>query len=913
MTSPTTPPAPLAIPAITEEDDTIAAALKYAGAGWYVLPVSRASKHAGSVLGKGWPAKSSRDPEEIVSWFAGSDDSLALHVGRSGAVAFDVDHPEHTPDALSRAIVLTAPPYQSTRAGIPGRGHYMFTVPEGRKLGNGTGGLGKGWGDVRGLNGIVIVAPSVHEKADQGARYLWEATGIVPELPAFVADLLRDTGDASDAATDEQVRRFLDQYTASARPELLNGIMTQFANALATGSRHEAVVQTTANALREAAAGMYPARLAAGRIFSAFADAMATSRDGQERTRSKDSARGEFLGVLAWSIGQLTEADIQATRASLDTRLPREDNSREAFESLIADDPVAAPAAPSPAVEPAPVVRLVEAAPVTPEPAASPPVEPTALFPERPSIQINHEPAAILAIGEAIQNRSLPETFVRAGLVVQVNDVSGGILDGTATQKAVSLIGPHTLKRLLAEHAEVYKTKATAGGGTVSIPASPTVDTCKSVLSSTSWPGLPPLLSLISAPAIRPSGTVLQVPGYDPDTGLYYAPHDTIPLVPDVPDVVDVRNARNFVVDFVLADFPWATPGDRANFIALLVSPILRPYIGGLIPLGAISAADRGSGKTLLADIIGTLYGVTVRPWVSDDNELRKAITATLMGSSSVVVLDNVSEYDQVDAPSLAKLLTSPAWDDRILGRSEEARLVNDRLWLVTGNNIKFGGDIAQRTVLVHLDPDCPRPDLRSGFLIPDLDEWLENPDNRAKLLHALLVLARAWIVAGAPKADLAMRSFRRWARATGGFLAFHNIPGFLSNSSELEQQDDEAVQWAHFLTAWFDRYGTAVKNSTELRQGAQPAPSVFGPADDPWNGAFITRADGTLPTATGLGKMLASRRSRYFGELVLRGVFDKKRKTWFYHVERHGETDAPAPLAADKGVDDDARFRDSA
>jgi hypothetical protein len=900
----------LSIPTVTEDDDAIAAGLKYAAAGFYVLPVSRASKHAGSVLGKGWPAKSSRDPEEIVSWFAGTDDSLALHMGRSGAVAFDIDHPEHTPQALSQAIITANPPYQSTRAHTPGRGHYLFAVPEGRTLGNGTGGLGKGWGDVRGLNGIIIVAPSAHEKADQGARYQWDTTGPLPVLPPYVADLLRDAGYASDAATDAQVRAFLDQHTASARPELLNGIMTQFATALATGSRHEALVLSTAGALREAAAGMYPARVAASRIFSAFAEAMAVSRDGQERTRSKDSARAEFLGVLAWSIGQLTEADIQATRASLNARLPREDNSRESFEALIADpDPAPREEEADDVAPPVPPVRLVDTGA-----APTPPAGTSPLLDERPSIQINHEPDAILAITDTIQAGAIPETYVRAGLLVQVVEVSGGQLDTTTPQHAVTPISPDSLRRLLAQHADVYRTKATSSGGSVVIPASPGVATCKAVLTATSWPGLPPLLSLIGAPALRPDGTILQNPGYDPATGLYYAPQGTtIPPVPDVPDVIDIRNARNFLVNLVLADFPWASPGDRANFIALLISPILRPYIGGLIPLGAISAADRGSGKTLLADIIGTLYGATVRPWVPNDDELRKAITATLMKSSAVTVFDNVGEYDAVDAPSLAKLLTSPAWDDRILGRSEEARLINDRLWLVTGNNIKFGGDIAQRTVLVHLDPDCPRPDLRTGFLIPDLDEWLENPDNRAKLLHALLVLARAWIVAGAPKADHAMRSFRRWARSTGGFLAFHNIPGFLTNTSELEQQDDEAAQWAHFLTAWHDRYGDAVKTSTDLRQSAQSTSSLFGPADDPWNGSFITRADGTLPTATGLGKMLASRRGRYFGDLVLRGEFDKKRKIWFYRVEQHGETEAPAPLTTSRGVDDDASFRDSA
>ncbi|WP_435279282.1 bifunctional DNA primase/polymerase [Streptomyces sp. 1222.5] len=856
----------LHIPQITEEDDNLAAGLKYANAGWYVLPVDRATKHAGSVLGKGWPAKSSRDAEDIVSWFAGSNDSLALHVGRSGAIAFDIDHPEHTPEALSTAIIQTQPPYQSTRANIPGRGHYVFTVPEGRRLGNGTGGLGKGWGDVRGLNGIIIVAPSVHEKADQGARYRWETSGPVPVLPEGVAGLLRDTGDSSDAATDNEVRTFLAAHTASARPGLLSGILTQFADAVATGtSRHEALVLSLAGAVRESAAGMYPAADMARRMLTAFTEVMSASRDGVERTRSPQSARSEFMGVLAWSIGQLQPADVEATRASLELRLPREDHSRESYEALIAD--------------PDPAPQEEEA--TTPAGTAAP----TSL--EQPSICIDHEPAAILSLTQTVRDGHLPETYVRGGQLVQVADVSGSTLAAQplAADKEVHPLTPDSMRRLLAEHVEVYKTRTTKAGGTVIIPSSPAVTVCKAVLSATSWPGLPVLVNLIAAPVLRPDGTVLQEPGYDSGTGLFYAPQISVPQIPNVPDIIDVQHAREFVFDYVLGDFPWATPGDRANFIALLLSPILRPYIGGLIPLGAISAADRGSGKTLLADIIGTLYGATVRPWVGDDDELRKAITATLMNSSAVIVFDNVSEYEAVDAPSLAKLLTSPAWDDRLLGRSEEARLVNDRLWLVTGNNIRFGGDIAQRTALVHLNPNCPRPDLRTGFRIPDLDEWLESEDNRTALLRALLVLARAWIVAGAPKADHAMRSFRRWARAMGGFLAFHEVDGFLTNTSELENQDDEASQWAGFLAAWHQRYPTTAMTASDLLGTAQTMPGFDLP--DPWGGTFITRSDGRFPTAKGLGMMLASRRDRFFGEYVLRARKDEHSKVWFYLVER--------------------------
>jgi hypothetical protein len=159
----------LSVPDIAPDHDNLTAALRYAKAGWYVLPARRGTKDPGSIVGKKWQAKSSRDPKQITAWFAGTDHDIALHCGRSGAVVFDVDNPDKLPDIL-RSHLDTAP-YQSTRPDTPGRGHYVFGMPPGRTLGNGTGRLGGAWGEIRGLNAVIIAAPSHH--AD-GGEYRWE-------------------------------------------------------------------------------------------------------------------------------------------------------------------------------------------------------------------------------------------------------------------------------------------------------------------------------------------------------------------------------------------------------------------------------------------------------------------------------------------------------------------------------------------------------------------------------------------------------------------------------------------------------------------------------------------------------------------------------------------------------------------
>jgi hypothetical protein len=158
----------LSIPELTDDVDTLTAALAYAGGGWYVAPAKRATKDPGSILGKRWHHQTSRDADQIAAWFAGTDHDIALHCGRSGAIVFDVDAPDKVPPVLAK--YLATAPFQSTRPDVPGRGHYVFLQPPGRTIGNGGGGLGGAWGEVRGLNGVIIAAPSHHP---EGGEYRW--------------------------------------------------------------------------------------------------------------------------------------------------------------------------------------------------------------------------------------------------------------------------------------------------------------------------------------------------------------------------------------------------------------------------------------------------------------------------------------------------------------------------------------------------------------------------------------------------------------------------------------------------------------------------------------------------------------------------------------------------------------------
>ena len=508
---------------------------------------------------------------------------------------------------------------------------------------------------------------------------------------------------------------------------------------------------------------------------------------------------------------------------------------------------------------------------------------------DRPEIDITDEPTAIVALADAIEGRAFPGTYVRSGRVVEIAQPSGEV-ENLVTFAPVT---PDRMRRLLAEHTNTYKRKTTKDGEQY-IPASPTVSTCAAALTGQHWPGLQPLNGLIHAPVIRPDGTVLQTPGYDEPTGLFLAPTVDVPQVPDKPTLSDIANARKYLVDFVLGDFCFDSPTSRANYVALLMTPMLRLFIGGMVPFGIISAATRGSGKTYLTSVLNAIYGCHMTTWQKDDTETAKVITATMRETSvPVVVFDNVDIHDTVDHPSLAMLLTSRSWSGRVLGASSTFTAPNDRLWLCTGNNVAVGGDISSRSVLVNLDPQMERPELRTGFAIADLDGWLHDDANRGELLRAVLTLARAWVAAGAPRAERPMRNFTAWAEAMGGLCGFLDLPGFLDNEAQLvEGADDEETGTAAFLAQWFTLYGSTPQRSVDLLDSAKPD-AIMGQWRDSWNGTFPTRANGGAYSVRGMGKFLAARRNRIFGGLKLVGEMDAHTKIWLYRVVKVAEETA--------------------
>ena len=179
---------------------------------------------------------------------------------------------------------------------------------------------------------------------------------------------------------------------------------------------------------------------------------------------------------------------------------------------------------------------------------------------------------------------------------------------------------------------------------------SPPKDLAQNILAVPDLP-FPPLRGIVEVPVLRPDGSILADPGYDPTTKLYYHPLPGPafdPIIPSNPDQQDAVNSVNFILDELLSDFPFVDEASRANTLAALLTPIVRHVIVGPVPMGLFDAPQAGTGKTKLAEIIGMISTGRWTPMRTppmrrdDDAEWSKVITSALLKGSTINCFDNV-------------------------------------------------------------------------------------------------------------------------------------------------------------------------------------------------------------------------------------------------------------------------------
>lgn len=466
-----------------------------------------------------------------------------------------------------------------------------------------------------------------------------------------------------------------------------------------------------------------------------------------------------------------------------------------------------------------------------------------------------------------------PGVYQRGGaLVYVVADQSP--LRGVTRPAGASRIAPlplPTLREYLSG-AAIFTTEGEDGPRVVHVPT-----TCvQAVAARGQWKGLRALEGIVDCPMLRPDGSVITEPGYDPATGVIYTPSRAYPAVPAAPTLADARAAISLLSD-LFCDFPFRTPAHASAAIAALMTPLAVYAFAGPKPLFLFDANTAGAGKGKCVGIISEVVAgrpIAVMAPVEDDAEQRKRITALAIEGATLVLIDNI--VGSLGGPSMDAALTATEWSDRILGSSTTVKLPLAITWYATGNNVALIGDMQRRVLHVRLESPEANPEDRTGFRHEDVEGYARA--HRAELVTAALTALRAFVLAGRPRHGLApWGSFTGWSDLIRGAIVWAGLADPAETRQELRAEADfTAGALRGLIAGWPEvakRYGGHCTAAQALRELDRDDRDAFGSQRPVAYAALrealaelIATAPGKLPSTRQLGNTLRA----YKGRVVL-------------------------------------------
>lgn len=321
-------------------------------------------------------------------------------------------------------------------------------------------------------------------------------------------------------------------------------------------------------------------------------------------------------------------------------------------------------------------------------------------------------------------------------------------------------------------------------------------------------PGIKDLFGVIEYPVMRPDGTVLQQPGYDASTALYYCPPADLRVapVPEFPTDNDVAHARERLLDLVV-DFPWASAAHRAAWLASLLTFFARyAYTRGGTPLFLIDKNVPGAGSGLLANItamIPTGREMPTQGQPEDSKASGKLITSICIAGQVVMCIDNIAH--PLGDDKLDSALTSRLWSDRVLGVSKLVIVPHRCIWFGTGNNVQFNPkcDTSRRTLHIRMMSLEEKPEKRTGFKYANLPDFVAS--SRGQLIADCLTLLRAGFLSRENRPTLQRwGSFEDWSEWVRGAVVHAGLPDPYETHEALSQVADSAMHSLRdFIRGW--------------------------------------------------------------------------------------------------------------
>jgi hypothetical protein len=326
------------------------------------------------------------------------------------------------------------------------------------------------------------------------------------------------------------------------------------------------------------------------------------------------------------------------------------------------------------------------------------------------------------------------------------------------------------------------------------------------------WP-FPPLTGLISAPTMRPDGTVLATEGYDEKTGLFLTGLPDMPAIPDHPTRQDATNALTLLLD-LLKEFPFANNESRSVGLSCLITPIVRGATGP-VPMHLIVKPKPGTGGSYLVDIASVIATGERCPVVAmgdpkHPDEMEKRLISSALLGSPIIGIDNCR--GTLEGDFLCQVTERPVMRLRPLGTSDSKTVPNSFTVFANGNNPSIADDMVRRTIRSSMDANMEHPEDREFRA----DPLAAVRQDRGRYIAAALTIVRAYLAAGKPDRRRPLPSYGGWSDLVRSALVWLKQGDPVATMQDTRAEDPKAEARTAIFEAWKEEIGLGDDNKKQ-------------------------------------------------------------------------------------------------
>ena len=386
---------------------------------------------------------------------------------------------------------------------------------------------------------------------------------------------------------------------------------------------------------------------------------------------------------------------------------------------------------------------------------------------------------------------------------------------------------------------------------------------------------MPVVVAINTAPLVSMRGVVIDGDGLDRENKMFHRIdpelRGCVPANP--PSDEEMREALRFLLDEWLVDVALDAP-EKCVTIMLALTLIQRALLPER-PAFFVVAGQRGGGKTTLVQMVVTAVlgrRAAAAGWSGYGEERKKALFSFLRQGVAIIAWDNIPRGEAISCPHIEAALTSASVTDRVLGASKVETVPSTAVHVFTGNMISPRGDMASRSLIMHLEVERPDPENRT-FKHADPIGW--SLANRSRIVTDLYKI----LVGGAhrrPPGTEGKTRFKTWWRSIGWPVeCAASLLCIDVDCTELmragETGDEEATAAAGGLSLLYETFGIREFTSADIVKAitVDSLPQHFSgqQADQGIKAQALTDAMAELagrrldrPTAHTIGKVLQKR-----------------------------------------------------